>query len=97
MFDPPIDRVIWAPIEVNTVDNFDAHFLSSIPIAGFKKFVVTRILVRLNEPGEFIRFRELGTGNVDDLHVICWPYETTTLSASQTRLHAHAHFKRYRL
>ena len=45
MFDPPIDRVIWAPIEVNTVDNFDAHFLSSIPIAGFEKFVVTRILV----------------------------------------------------
>ena len=61
MLDPPIYKVVWAPIEVNTVDNFDAHFRLSISIAGFEKLVVTRILVRLNEPGEFIRFRELGT------------------------------------
>ena len=80
MLDTPIDNV-WVPIEVNAVDNFDAHFRSSISIAGFKKLVVTRILVRLNEPGEFILFRELGSGNVDDLQVI-WPYATTTLSAS---------------
>ena len=61
MLDPSIDGIAWAPIEVNIVDNFDAHFRSSISIAGFEEFVVTRILVRLNEPGEFIRFRELRT------------------------------------
>ena len=95
MLDSPIDKVAWTPIQVNSVDYFDAHFLSSISIAGFKKFVVTRILVRLNEPGEFIRFRERGTGIVDVFYGIC-PYGTI-LSASYTRFCAHAHFKRFRL
>ena len=90
VLDTPIDIVVCAPFEVNTVDNFDAHLRSSMSISGFEKLVVTRIFVRLNEPGELIRFRELRAGNVDVLNLIC-PYDTI-LSASHTRFCAHAHF-----